>query len=154
MRGRMHTDRSFEFVAHASMESVAPLFGADAERRWAPDWSPDFIWPATPEDKAGMVFTVSAPHGTAVWVNTAFDPVDGRIQYAYVLPGHMATLISLALRPAGDYTHVAVSYSRTSLTAESDPLVERLAAADGRAGPEWERQINEYLERASGPTVK
>jgi hypothetical protein len=152
-RERAHTDRSFEFVAHAPMARVAPLFGADAERRWAPGWSPDFIWPATAEDRPGMVFTVGTANGTAVWMSTAYDPANGHFQYAYVLPGRLATIISLALRPAGEYTQVTVTYSRTALTARADPLVERMAEADGRSGPEWQQQINDHLERVRTEAV-
>ncbi len=44
-----HTDRTFEFIAFAPMPRVAPLFGAERERDWAPDWNPVFLWP----DSAG-----------------------------------------------------------------------------------------------------
>jgi hypothetical protein len=142
---RVHTERAFEFVAEGPMSLVAPLFGAHKERLWAPGWDPRFIWPAAPEDRTGMVFTVSGRHGKAVWINTRFDLQLGCVQYAYVIENSMSTLITLNLTPRGEHTHVAVVYERTALNATSDALVEQMAAQDAKAGPEWAAHINAYL---------
>jgi hypothetical protein len=145
-----HTERTFEFIAEGPMPVVAPLFGAATERLWAPDWRPEFVWPAAAVDRPGMVFTITGPHGRAVWMNTVYDPDNGRFQYTYVLAQTMATLITLQLRADGARTHVNVTYVRTSLRRESNALVERMAQSDGRAGPEWAAQINRYLARSKG----
>ena len=34
---RAHTEEKFEFLANGALEEVAPLFGANGERAWAPD---------------------------------------------------------------------------------------------------------------------
>lgn len=142
---RAHSERSFEFLAEAPLSEVAPLFGAHKERVWAPQWDPRFIWPTPAEDRAGMVFTVSGSHGTAIWINTCFDLQNGRVQYAYVLENAMTTLITLSLTPRGKHTHVAVSYERTALQSRADAWVAHLADQDARAGVEWSAQINAYL---------
>ena len=171
----VHTEKHFEFLANAPMNVVAPLFGAWKEREWAPDWNPKFVWPAPPEsqsvaqpgadaatrsanptsaqpaagaiDRLGMVFTVKHGHAHAAWVNTEFDLAAGRIQYAYMVPDAMVTLITLQLTPEGNRTHVTVEYDRTALDAQLNAHVEQMADADGKAGPEWEQQIDEYLEK-------
>lgn len=142
---RAHSERTFEFLAEGPMSEVAPLFGAHKERAWAPDWDPCFIWPARAEDRPGMVFTVSGPHGTAVWVNTRFELQDGHVQYAYVLESAMSTLITLRITPRGEHTHVAVSYRRTALKPHADAWVVHMAELDAKAGDEWAAQINAYL---------
>ena len=93
----MHTERTFEFTAKAPIEIAASLFGADKERVWAPGWNPAFLWPANANDRQGMVFTVAHSHKTAVWINTAYDRASGSIQYAYVIPDVMVTLITLKI---------------------------------------------------------
>jgi hypothetical protein len=144
-REAMHSERTFEFLAEAPLSEVAPLFGAHKERVWAPDWDPCFIWPAYAEDRPGMVFTVSAAHGTAIWMNTRFDLQNGRVQYAYVLENAMTTLITVSLTPRGEQTHVAVSYERTALQPHAEAWVTRMADQDATAGEEWSAQINAYL---------
>jgi hypothetical protein len=172
-----HTEKQFEFVANAPMSVVAPLFGAWKERQWAPDWDPRFIWPAPPSvqaaapsaataqssapaaaappaatlDREGMVFTVKHGHMHAAWVNTAFDLSNGKIQYAYVVPDAMVTLITLRLTPEGERTRVHVEYDRTALDADLNGHVEQMADADGKSGPEWEQQVNDCLKKIAAP---
>jgi hypothetical protein len=142
-----HTEQAFEFRAKAPMQVVAPLFGADKERLWATDWSPDFLWPAVAQDREGMAFTLARGRKTAIWVNTTFDLPGGRVQYVYVIPDTLVTVITLRLTPQENGTLVAVNYLRTALNAKANDLVRQMAAHDSVAGPEWEKQINAYLAR-------
>jgi hypothetical protein len=141
----VHTSEKFTFTANAPMEQVAPLFGADKERVWAPNWNPQFVYPLPASDQEGMVFTVAHDHLRAVWVNTLFDPKAGRIQYVYLIPEALVTVIDLRLMPQGEKTHVEVQYDRTALSAEAESHVHHMALGDRRSGPQWEQQVNTYL---------
>jgi len=141
-----HTEEKFEFTAHGSMEVVGPLFGADKERVWAPGWNPSFVWPAPAADQRGMVFRISHGDLHATWINTQFDLKNGNVQYAYVIPNALVTLITIKMEPRGNDTHVWVSYDRTALSAEANAHVMHLAEQDQKAGAEWEEQINGYLQ--------
>ena len=137
----------FHFVADGSFEQVAPLFGADEERKWAADWNPQFIYPTPAHDEPGMVFRVEHPHHSSIWVNTAFDLAAGHIQYTYVLNDAMATLIDIHLtRDSTQKTGVTVIYERTALTPEANDHVQHFAEGDKRAQKEWEESINGYLQ--------
>lgn len=142
---RARTQEKFSFMAKGPMEKVAPLFGADKERRWSAGWNPHFVFPVPAADEAGMVFSVAHEHLRAAWVNTEFDLKNGRIQYVYVIPDALVTVITLRLNPEGEQTRVEVEYERTALSADADAHVRHLAVGDRRAGPEWEQQINAYL---------
>jgi hypothetical protein len=142
---RAHTEEKFSFTAHAPIDRVGPLFGADKERAWAPKWNPQFVHPAPAADIPGMVFTVAHHHLQAAWVNTDFDLANGRVQYVYVIPEIMVTVITLKVKPDGTQTQVAVEYDRTALTPEADARVREMAQQDRTSGPEWEKQINQYL---------
>lgn len=144
---RVHTEERFSFRVAAPMERLAPLFGADKERVWAPGWNPQFVYPLPPADVRGMVFTVAHGHRESVWVNTQLDWKSGRVQYVYVIPDALATLITLQLTAEGDKTRVDVEYDRTALSAEADAHVREMAEQDRAAGPEWERQVEEYLAK-------
>lgn len=142
---RTHTSESFQFTVAAPMSVAFPLFGADRERVWAPDWAPYFIWPDRPDDREGMVFTIAQGERQAIWVNTELDPIIGRIQYVYVLPEVMTTVITLKLLEQGSTTIVHVRYDRTALSASADEHVRELARHDASAGPEWAGQIAAFL---------
>jgi len=145
---RTHTDENFTFVAHAPIEQVAPLFAADKERVWAPHWNPQFIYPTTAADQPGMVFAVAHDHLQSVWVNTDLDLKNGRIQYVYMIPDALVTVITLRLTPQDNRTQVDVKYERTALSAEADAHVRHMAEGDRNAGPDWEKQVNGYLQTA------
>jgi hypothetical protein len=134
-------------IANAPFEIAWPLFGADKERAWAADWEPIFLWPQKAFDQEGMVFTVRQGEKNAVWVNTAFDPIGRRIQYVYVIPQVVVTVITLELMPDGHCTAVGVVYERTALAAAANDIVRDMAARDRVAGAEWSRQINAYLSQ-------
>jgi len=144
---RAHTEEKFTFTAQAPMEQVSPLFGADKERVWSPGWDPQFIYPVPAVDAQGMVFRVAHHRLQSIWVNTDLNLRDGRVQYVYVIPDAMVTVITLKLTPKGNQTAVEVHYDRTALTPEADVHVREMAAQDRAAGPEWEQQINQHLEK-------
>jgi hypothetical protein len=143
-----HTRTEFHFIAAASFEQVAPLFGANEERKWSPEWDPQFLYPQPARDQQGMVFKIMHGQHEAVWVNTAFDLAAGHVQYTYILNGAMATLIDIHLnREGAQQTAVAVVYERTALIPEANEHVQHFAKGDERAGKEWEAAINGYLEK-------
>jgi hypothetical protein len=141
----LHTQRTFEFTVKLPMEAAAPLFGADKERAWAPGWNPKFIWPANATDQQGMVFTIAHGQKTIIWLTPTYDLAAGLIQYAYVIPDVMATLITVKLTPRDQWTHVVVQYERTALNAAARDVVLQMAEHDSKSGPEWETQISDYL---------
>ena len=155
MSGRqaLHTREQFSFFAHTPIESAWSLFGAEGERVWAPGWDPRFIWPHEPLDQQGMVFRISHELGLAIWVNTLFDRAAKRIQYVYVIPDVVVTVISLRLSASGQATQVEVIYERTALSESAAGRVRDMAEGDRSAGEEWRRQIDCYLRRVQGPML-
>ena len=152
--GRAHSVKELSFTANGPLEHVAPLFGADKERAWSPDWEPEFIHPAPAADTEGMVFAVSHDHLSSLWVNTEFDLKNGRVQYVYVIPDAMVTVITIRLTPAGEQTRVAVRYDRTALSADADAHVQRLGKPDRQASAWWSQRINGYLAQQKGSSAQ
>ena len=144
-----HTRTEFHFVADAPFEQVAPLFGANEERKWAADWNPQFIYPTPAHDQPGMVFRVAHGDHSSVWVNTAFDLAAGHIQYAYVLNDAMATLIDIHLtRESAQKTGVTVVYERTALMPEANEHVQHFAKGDAKAQQGVGRRDQRLLAKA------
>jgi hypothetical protein len=145
--GLLHTRERFSLVANAPFEIAWPLFGAEGERAWAADWKPIFLWPEKPFDQEGMVFMIRHKDRDAVWVNTAFDRTGRRIQYVYVIPNVVVTVITLNLVPDGHSTAIEVVYERTALAAAANDIVKDMAARDREAARDWSRQINTHLSQ-------
>lgn len=143
----LHTREQFSLLAHAPFDTAWPLFGAHKERAWAEDWHPVFLWPEQPFDQEGMVFEVAHDRGSAVWVNTCFDRAARRIQYVYVIPDVVVTVITLKVTPARESTAVEVVYERTALAAKANDIVKEMAGRDRVAGKEWSQQINAHLAK-------
>jgi hypothetical protein len=144
----LHTRNEFNFTVDAPFDQVAPLFGANEERKWSPGWNPQFVYPTPARDVPGMVFKVAHGQFTSVWVNTAFDLVAGHIQYAYVLNDAMSTLIDIHVaRQSANQTGVAVVYERTALMPEANEHVQHFAKGDAGAGKEWGDAMNAYFAK-------
>lgn len=150
-RERVHTDEKFAFTTNAAMEQVAPLFGADKERMWAPEWNPQFIYPFPAGDEEGMVFAVAHQHLRSTWINTAYDTKNGRFQYVYLIPDEMVTMITIRLTPQENKTRVDVDYQRTALNSEANSHVRHMALGDRNAGPDWDKWINGSLGKVGSP---
>ena len=145
----LHTRTDFSFTVDAPFDQVAPLFGANQERKWAAGWNPQFIYPTPAHDQQGMVFKVAHGQFTSVWVNTALDLATGHIQYAYVLNDAMATLIDIHVaRQSAQKTAVTVVYERTALLPQANEHVQHFTKGDAGAGKEWGDAINSYFAKA------
>ena len=145
-----HTRAEFSFDLSAPYEEVFPLFGAHEERKWAKGFEPQFLFPAPPHDQPGMVFTTVQEGLPRVWTNTALDSATGHVQYVYWIADTMVALIDVHIENRGARdTHVNVVYERTSLRAEANELIVRMAHADAHAGPHWAEMINGYFESAA-----
>ena len=142
-----HTRAEFSFDLSAPYEEVFPLFGAYEERKWAKGFDPQFIHPVPPHDEPGMVFTTVQEGLQRLWMNTAFDPATGHVQYVYWIADTMVAQIDIHIENRGAReTHVDVVYERTSLRIEANELIVRMAHADAHAGPHWAEMIHGYFQ--------
>jgi len=148
-----HVRTEFEFMVHAPYSAAAPLFGPEGEKAWASDsWHPRFVYPQPARDIEGAVFQVSHGHHHSTWVNTAFDLEQGHIQYVYLIPGMMVTLIDLHLsKPTADTTDVRVAYERTALRPAANEHVREFGEADKKNGKIWGDDIERYLATQRHP---
>ena len=144
-----HARSEFTFTVKAPMAEAFPLFGPEGERPWAgPHWDPQFVWPVPAKDVEGAVFRLHHGHHSATWVNTAFDAQAGHAAYVYIMDGKLATRIDVQLTPVdAATTTVRVTYERTALDPSVNPDVADMAQKDPKMGPEWERDIAEYLKK-------
>ncbi len=145
----VHVENEFEFTAHGPYKTVAPLFGASAERVWGEgQWNPKFLYPSPEHDTFGEVFTVAHGHLRSVWVNSAFDLEKGHVQYVYVIPDAQAVLIDVHLKEEGPAaTGVKVLYQRTALNSSFNEHITKSGNNDRDRGQQWQTAIDACLRK-------
>ena len=143
----LRTQTAFDLTVRLPYAETAPLFGPEGERAWAGKrWNPQFLYPPTPHDEQGAVFTVQHGPVTATWVNALLDLDARHLIYAYFMPGIMVTTIDVRFTPANPTTtKVHVVYTRTALTPEGNNHVTTFTTTDKTAAQNWQQAINEYL---------
>jgi hypothetical protein len=140
----------FHFTAELAYSLAAPLFGALAERKWAEDWKPVFLYPDPPADQEGAVFRVESPGHSSIWTTTVFDLPGGHVQYLVVLNNVIVTRIDIRLaRNGAEKTDVSVLYERTAIDPSVNDQVRALAKKDAGRADEWRDAINAYGARLS-----
>jgi hypothetical protein len=149
--GLLHVTNTFRFAIAAPMARVAPLFGPEAERKWAgKHWNPEFLYPQPPKDTQGAVFRVQHGPHSSVWVNTLFDLSGGRMQYVAFIDDVVVTTVDVNLTsPDASHTTVEVTYTRTALQPAANDDVQALSLDDRDSGPDWKSSIEKCLEPIS-----
>src|SRR5207244_13622231 len=92
--------QSFTIALKGSVAAVTPLFGPVREAEWAPGWAPRFIHPAEGGQREGVMFTTTTSDGKErLWLLTAYEVKEGRVEYVWISPGFTANEITLRLLP-------------------------------------------------------
>jgi hypothetical protein len=141
---------SFTINLNGSVAEVTPLFGPVREAEWAPTWRPRFIHPADGAQREGVVFTTPSANGRRrVWLLTAYDLKQGRVEYVLFTSGFTANEIKIQVTPDGEKRcQATLFYRHSALTPKGNEEVARLNAywAD-RQRVHWEKAINATLAK-------
>ena len=126
---------------------VFPLHGPMTEALWAVGWEPEMIHPADGALAAGAVFLTRHGGAEAVWVNTAWDPKAGRVEYVHVSQDRDVTELRIRVSgPEQGPTEVEVTYTWTALSPAGNAFVEAQTEEDFlRWTGEWEEEMAHYL---------
>jgi hypothetical protein len=142
--------QSFTIMLKGAVSDVTPLFGPVREAEWAPTWTPRFIHPAEGAQREGVVFTTTSANGKErLWLLTAYDVKEGRIEYVCVTPGFTANEIKIRVLPDGEGNCKAtITYRHSALTREGNEEVTKLDthwAEQQRV--HWQTAINAALAK-------
>lgn len=142
--------QSFTITLNGSVGEVTPLFGPVREVEWAPTWKPRFIHPPQGEQRDGVVFTTTSANGKErLWLLTAYDEKQGRVEYVFVTPSFTFNAIKILLVPDGEKRCKAtITYRHSALAPEGNAEVEKLDAQWAeQERTHWEQSINAVLGR-------
>ena len=142
--------QSFTIGLNGSVADVTPLFGPVRETEWAPSWAPRFLHPADKAQREGAVFATTASNGKErIWLLTAYDVKEGRVEYVFVAPGFTANEIKIRVVADGDrHSKATITYRHSALAPEGNEEVDKLDdhwAEQQRV--HWEMAINSALAK-------
>jgi hypothetical protein len=140
--------QSFTIMLKGTVADVTPLFGPVREAEWAPNWTPHFIHPAEGAQREGVVFTTTTANGRErLWLLTAYEVKEGRIEYVFVTPGFTANEIKIRVLPDGErQCRVTITYRHSALAPEGNKEVAKLDAHWAeQQRVHWETAINQAL---------
>jgi hypothetical protein len=144
---------SFTIALNGPVADVTPLFGPVREAEWAPEWSPRFIHPAQGAQEEGAVFTTSGHSKDRLWLLTAYNVREGRVEYVVVTPALTASEIKIRVVPHGEqHCKATITYRRSALTPEGNEEVAKLDADWAKEQRvHWEKAINGALAKGRHP---
>ena len=145
---------SFTIALNGSVSDVTPLFGPVREAEWAPEWSPRFIHRAQGAQKEGVVFTTTSGRSKKrLWLLTAYEVREGRVEYVVVTPELTASQIKIRVVPDGEeHCKATITYRRSALKPAGNEEVAKLDtdwAKEQRI--HWEKAINGALAKRWHP---
>ena len=142
--------QSFTIVLKGSVADAAPLFGPVREAEWAPGWAPHFLHPPEGAQREGVVFTTVTNKGEErLWLLTAYDIKEGRVEYVIITPGFTANEVKIRVVPGGDRRcRATITYRHSAVAPEGNEEVNKLDAhwADQQR-VHWETAINALLAK-------
>ncbi len=128
-------------VLVGKLDAVLPLFTAEGERRWAPDWEP--VWAdESHQHEVGEVWTTAGPLLTT-WVTV--DTGATHVRYARLAIGDSAGLVTVTCAENGGRTTVTVDYDLTALSDAGPDRLESFAASYDDMLAHWQRHTSRAL---------
>ena len=144
--------QSFNMTLKGSVADVTPLFGPVREAEWAPGWRPRFLHPTQGAQCEGAVFTSVGLNGRErLWLLTAYDVKEGRVEYVFLTPGFTANEIKIRVVPDGHgQCRATITYRHSALAPEGNQEVEKLDAHWAQEQRvHWETAINDALAKGA-----
>ena len=142
--------QSFTISLKGSIAEVTPLFGPVREAEWAPGWAPHFLHPPEAGQREGAVFTTTTKDGKErLWMLTAYDVPQGRVEYVFIAPGFTANQIKIQVTPDGErQCKATITYRHSAITPEGNEEVNKLDADWAeQQRVHWEAAINAALTK-------
>ncbi len=127
----------------APAEATLSLFTPEGERRWVPEWEPEYLFRAGGGDEIDTVFRTHHDGEETLWIVLEHDLEEHDAAYARITPGSRLGTVTVEVEPIDETScWVEVCYEMTALSPEGNAVLQRFDAKAFRAMlDEWERRI-------------
>lgn len=132
----------------APAATTLELFTPEGERRWVPDWSPDYLFRAGGGDEIDTVFRTEHDGEETYWIVLEHDLEEHDAAYARITPGSRLGTVTVDVEPIDETScWVEVCYELTAMSAAGNDALRRFDVKAFRAMlDEWERRIAAVVE--------
>ena len=145
-----HVRRTHAIVIPLPPAEAFPLFTPAGEKLWIREWDPRYLYPASGETQAGMVFTTGAGDELTFWSLVDHDPGAHRARYARVTPASRFGFVEVACTAQGSGTRVEVTYTFTALTEAGNAFLEQFGDEAFRKMIDgWKLLLDDWLRRSA-----
>jgi hypothetical protein len=139
------------FEIHQPAKELFPLFSAEGEKLWVPDWEYENIMGGTDLHEDYVFVTRSHDHASseAIWVVKRYEQEDYLVQFYKVEPGEKIGVIEVRCIELNEsQPKVQVTYEYIGLSEAGNGFVSRFSSSDYNAFvAEWEVLLVKYFER-------
>ena len=144
---------SKKFSINQPIEILFPLFSAEGEKLWVPDWDYENIMGTTDLHEDYIFMTKTHDHGTtdAIWLVKQYDCESHFVQFYKVEPEDKIGIISVQCTQLNEsLTEVEVTYHYTGLSDTGNEFIDGFTAAYYEEFiNEWESLLITYFQSKS-----
>ncbi|MCP5380859.1 MAG: hypothetical protein H6912_00690 [Kordiimonadaceae bacterium] len=144
---RKKFESAFEIMEQA--EILFPLFSAEGEKLWVPDW--DYIAVSEGkelhEDYVFMTSNHDFATTNAIWLVKRYDPENYYVQFYKIEPEDKIAIVTVSCTKLGEEnTQVTVCYEYIGLSKKGRDFIEDHGQGDFEAFiKEWKILLEQYL---------
>jgi hypothetical protein len=144
---------SKKFKINQPIEILFPLFSAEGEKLWVPDWDYENIMGSTDLHEDYIFITKAHDHAStdAIWLIKKYDPDSYFVQFYKVEPKDKIGVITVqCIEVEKSITEVNVAYQYTGLSDKGNEFIIAFDSAHYEEFiNEWESLLNTYFQSKS-----
>ena len=146
-----HKKFEAQFEIEQRAELLFPLFSAEGEKLWVPDW--DYIAVSEGNELHEDYIFMTSNHDfattNAIWLVKTYNPDHLYVQFYKVEPEDKVALVSVKCEPMSiTRTRVIVGYSYTALTKKGEDFIHDHGQADYEAFiGQWKVLLERYFDK-------
>lgn len=138
----LHRSHRGTVTVMAPADETLALFTPEGERRWVPDWAPDYLFRAGGGDEIDTVFRTAHDNEETYWIVLEHDLEEHAAAYARITPGSRLGTVTIDVEPIDETScWVEVCYEMTAMTPAGNAALKQF---DRKA---FEAMLAEWQER-------
>lgn len=137
------------FTLNEPIEMVFPLFSAEGETKWVPNWDYENIMESNELHENYVFLTTNHDHSTtkAIWIVKRYDPEQHVIQFYKVEPEQKVGIISVSCSAlSNSITEISVTYEYIGISDEGRKFIHTFTSEEyEKFIDEWKQLLTAYF---------